>query len=592
MNNKYFSALILALIVSAAQAQNNNSNNSYEYGISANGKLKYTHDFKNFDYLNPQAPKNGSIVLSLGIGGLFDKFNPYSLKGDSAPAIDVLMFDTLCAPSLDETASVYGLIADGIKIFPAKNPNKIIFHINPLARFNNNDKIHASDVKFSFETLIKYGAPNFKFLYADIDMNNINTKISVDDSVIEFNLKPNKINNEMPLLLAGLPVFSSKWLANKGFEQLTFEQPISSGAYLIEDYKAGRNINYKLNPKYWAKNHPTRKGWFNFNTIRFEVYQDDVAKLEAFKAGAFDANIEYRAKNWASNYKGSLFDNGSLIKTNFKHSNGNGMQGFAFNLRKPIFADIKVRQALALAIDFNWMNKALFYGQYTRINSYFSNTKYAYNKNNNNDNNYIEQQFNLRQRLLKAQELLKQAGWTYKEGWLRNAKGEIFSFEILDSNGSLNRVISAYIRNLNKLGIAVSSKTVDASIYQKRLENFDFDMTTKKYGDSNYPGNEVMQRFSSTSADTTGSENIMGIKDIKIDALLAEITQAKNDSELLVAAKQLDKALIDGYYIIPHWYSDSHRVAYANHLKYPQMQTLPLYYDANSWIMGAWWSNK
>ncbi len=585
-------------VVNATRIIKKSNLENYNYGFAKYGTLKYDKNFKYFNYVNPKAPKQGVLTLSAG-NALFDKFNPFSLKGVSAPAISTLMFDTLGVASLDEDSSIYGLIADGIRI--NNNNNTINFHINPQAKFNNGDDIKAIDVKFSFDNLIKNGAPTFKFLYQDIDNASV-----IDDDTISFKLKHK--NPEMPLLLAALPVFSNKWLQGKSLDKITLEPPIASSVYLIDKYYQGRSISYKLNPNYWAINHPVRKGLFNFKSIHFENYQDDIAKLEALKSLNFDVNVEYRAKNWAKSYTGKAFTSGQLIKQEFINHNGNGMQGFAFNTRKELFNDVRIRKALSLALDFDWMNKQLFYNSYQRLNSYFSNTIYAsnpvitekekfyldkagFNLNEqiiNSINNNSNIKYSLRENLLAAQKLLQQAGWIYKNGSLRNDKNQVFSFEILEAQGGLSRVIAAYIRNLQKLGIQVTYKVLDPSIYQKRLENFDFDMVSVRYGDSNLPGNELIQRFSSKSANINGSDNIIGVNDKKIDNLLQFITSSTTKDSLIASTKALDRVLLNQYYIIPHWYTNKHRVAYRKSLHHHVK--LPLFYNAEDWVISTWWS--
>ncbi len=620
-NNLLALAVYIVGIFSKNVYSNTNNMLEYSYGFSNHSSLKYKKEFNSFDYVNVNAPKQGAVTLSAS--GLFDKFNPFSLKGEAAPAISFLMFDTLMVSSMDEEASIYGLIADGIKV--ENNGMNILFHINPNAQFSNKDKIIADDIKFSFETLFSYGTPAFKFLYADIERCSV-----INNQTISFKLKKN--NPEMPILLGGMPIFSPKWLNNKNpkeFSNLTFEQPIASGPYLIDNYYQGRNITYKINPNYWARNHPVRRGMFNFNKIHFETYQDDIAKLEAFKSGAFNVLVEYRAKNWVKSYNGKNFDNKSLIKEEFRHKNGNGMQGFVFNIRKSIFKDIKVREALTLALDFEWMNKQLFYNSYTRLNSYFTNTSYAatieinslekeylfkagLNQQDiekfklpntypsfksdigikNNDFEHKDKEFSalvLRNNLLKAQKLLKEAGWEYKNGALRNKQNKEFIFEILDYGGSLSRVIGAYARNLNKLGIEVKQRTVDAAIYQKRLEKFDFDMISVRFPDTNSPGNELIERFSSKSRNIQGSDNLIGVDNKVIDNILSYIISSKDQKELSASTRALDRILLNEFYIIPHWYSGVHRIGYSSFLQYYKTQ-FPLFYSAEPWIISTWWA--
>ncbi|HWT71079.1 MAG TPA: extracellular solute-binding protein, partial [Oxalicibacterium sp.] len=330
---------------------------------------KYPAGFTHFDYVNPDAPKGGDLYLANPDRRTsFDKFNPFSLKGVAAAGVANLMFETLAVGSSDEIATMYGLLADDMQLAPDRM--SMTFHLNPKAHFNNGDPVLAADVKYSFDTLIEKGAPQFKSIYAEVKRC-----VVIDERTVRFDFK--SLNHELPLIVGGTPVFSRKWAAGVSFDNIQLTPPIASGPYLIARYDTGRAITYQRDPHYWGTDLPTRKGMFNFAKIHYRFYKDDVARLEAFKAGEFDVVVEYSSKNWARSYTGPKFSDGRIIKRELKHSNGAGMQGFVMNLRRPQFQDPRVRQALGLALDFEWMNRQLFYGAYTRIYSFFNNSPMA-----------------------------------------------------------------------------------------------------------------------------------------------------------------------------------------------------------------------
>ncbi|KWH43652.1 extracellular solute-binding protein [Burkholderia stagnalis] len=577
------------------------------HAIAQYGEPKYPPGFKHFDYVNPDAPKGGTLVLANPSRlTSFDKFNPYTMRGNIAPGID-LLFESLATGSSDEPASAYGLLADDIAVAP--DGLSVTFHLNPRARFSNGDPVTAADVKHSFDMLkSKQAAPQYAAYFADIAR-----AVIVDPATVRFEFR--RRNRELPLIAGGVSVFSRKWgLRADGtripFDQLAFEQPIGSGPYLIERYDNGRNITYRRNPAYWGADLPVRVGTHNFERIVYKLYGDGVARLEAFKAGEYDVLVENIARNWVRRDVGKRFDSGELIKREFRQHNGAGMQGFMMNLRRPLFRDVRVRQALDLALDFEWLNRQLFYGGYTRLDSYFADTDLqatgmpgpgelalldplraqldpavfgpmVVQPNTNPPGS-------LRANLLKARALLAAAGWTYRDGALRNAKGEPFTFEILDDAGSaFEPVVIAYQRNLAKLGIDVKFRTADYALLQKRLDAFDYDMTTIRYLGVQVPGPEQLARYGSKFADEPGSSNVIGLKSPAVDALLAALGAAETREQLLDATHALDRVLMHGYYAIPQWYSTTHRVAYKRTLAYPQ--TLPLYYSAEDWVVSTWW---
>jgi microcin C transport system substrate-binding protein len=579
------------------------------YAIAQYGEPKYPADFRHFDYVNPHAPKGGTLVLANPSRlTSFDKFNPFTLRGNTAPGVD-LMFESLTTGSSDEVASAYGLLADDIVIAP--DGLSVTFHINPRARFSNGDPVTAEDVKFSLDTLKSpQAAPQFASIFGEITR-----AVVVDPSTIRFEF--HQRNRELPLLAGGMPVFSRKWgMKPDGtripFDQLAFEKPVASGPYLIDSYDNGRTITYRRDPNYWGAALPVRVGMNNFDRIVYKLYSDATARLEAFKAGEYDVLVEYVARNWVRRDVGKKFDSGELIKREFPQHNGTGMQGFVLNVRRPLFQDVRVRKALDLALDFQWLNRQLFFNQYSRIDSFFANTDLQAKGLPSAGELALLEPWraqldpavfgpppkqpdtdppgSLRANLLQARALLQQAGWTYRDGALRNAKGEPFQFEILDDSGSaaaMEPIVATFIRNLQKLGITATFRVADFAVYQKRLDAFEFDVTTIRMPDVQVPGSEQIERFGSKAADTQGSDNVIGVKSPAVDAVLNALVHAQTREQLIDATHALDRLLMHGYYVVPQWYSGTHRVAFRRGLAWPK--TLPLYYGAEGWVTSTWW---
>lgn len=579
------------------------------YAIAQYGEPKYPQGFAHFDYVNPAAPKGGTLVLANPDRlTSFDKFNPFTMRGNAAPGLG-MMLESLTTGSMDEVASAYGLLADDIRIAP--DALSVTFHINPRAHFSNGDPVTANDVKFSLDTLkSRQAAPSMQAYFSEIAR-----AVVVDPATIRFEFKSN--NRELPLIAGGMPVFSHKWGVRPdgtrlAFDQIAFEQPIGSGPYVIDRYSNGRTITYKLDPNYWGKDLPVRVGTNNFERITYKLYSDDVARLEAFKAGEYDALVENVSRNWVRRDVGKRFDSGELVKREFPQHNGTGMQGFVMNLRKPVFQDVRVRKALDLALDFQWLNRMLFYSQYRRLDSWFANTPLQPKGLPSPGELALLEPWrksldpavfgpppvqpvttppgSLRANLIEARQLLAQAGWTYRDGALRNAKGEPFEFEVLDDTAASSQwapIMAQYSQALARLGIRVNYRSVDFALYQKRLDAFDFDMTTIKFPDVQVPGAEQVDRFGSKAADESGSGNLIGVKSPAVDAILKALTQAQTLPQLLDATHALDRVLMHGYYVVPQWYSATHRVAYRKSLAYPP--TLPLYYGAGDWIISTWW---
>jgi microcin C transport system substrate-binding protein len=573
------------------------------------GDIKYPAGFDHFDYVNASAPKRGqlSLVAPL-IANNFDKFNPYTLKGTEPPGLDGLVFETLLVGTLDEPATAYGLLAQDVAVAPDRR--SVVFKLNPKARFHNGDPVLALDVKHSFDMLTsKAAAPQYTAYFS-----NVQAVVVLDERSIRFDFK--RPDPELPLIAGSLPVFSHKWGQVNGkakpFDEIVMDMPIASGPYRIGPINAGRDITYVRDKQYWGAELNVRKGQFNFDSITFRMFLDNVAAFEAFKAGEFDFIQSFISKDWVRQYKGRKFESGELIKQTLPHHNAVGFQGFIFNTRLPKFSDPRVRQAIDLAMDYEWMNRQLFYGIYKRLQSYFTNSDYEAKGLPEGDElallNALKDKLHpeilstpvpvppvttppssLRGNLLQARELLKQAGWTLQDGQLRNAKGERLSIEFLDNSPSMGRVVTPLIRNLEKLGIEANYRVVDYAVYEKRQKNFEFEAVSLATQGRLIPGAELFQTYHSSQAKVSGSGNLMGVSDPVVDALLERISAARTRPELAVAVRALDRVLRHGHYAVLHWYSNTHRVAYRGG-RFGQPAQPPLYYQPEAWVLGCWWS--
>ena len=392
------------------------------------------------------------------------------------------------------------------------------------------------------------------------------------------------------------------------FVSETMTIPVGSGPYVIASYSQGKSITYIRNPDYWAVNHPARKGMFNFDKIVVKYYKDQTVAVEAFKAGEFDTMQVNIAKQWVRDMSGPKFESGQIVKTLFPHHNNAGLQGFVMNSRRPVFSDRTVRRAIGMAFDFEWVNKSLFFSQYKRSDSFFSNSYLAaaglpseqelslldqfrtalpeevFNKPMGEKNSA---QSEIRTQLRAAAQLLKENGWLLQDGVLTNSEGVKLSFEIILANQSFERVMATFTRNLEKIGIAARYRTIDPALYADRINNFDFDMCVYVYGQSLSPGNEQRNFWHSESASQKGSRNLAGVSDKAVDYLVEEIIYAGNQQELTTASRALDRVLWYGYYLVPNWYTDSYRIAYHNRFNIPDH--IPTYYNYQQFQM-TWWS--
>ena len=592
---KSFKLLFWILLLIQSSLQIVSAASSMAMGYSP----KYQKDFSHFNYVNPDAKKGGKLVL-YGFG-TFDSLNPYILKGISVRGLGQLVFETLTEKSLDEPFSVYGLLADDIQL--AEDKLSVVYRINKKARFSDGSIVTANDVKYSVDLLLSEKShPQYRFYFADIKAVKVLGKYR-----IRFDFK--KVNPELHLIIGDLPIFSKKWVGKASFDKLTEAKPISSGPYIVDSFDLGKNVTYKRNPNYWAKDLPVRRGMFNYDEVVIKYYKDQTVALEAFKSGEFDFFAENHSKRWARDHNGPKYDSGEVVKKILTQKNNAGMQGFILNTRRELFKDKNVRRAITLAMDFEWSNKHLFYNQYTRCESFFSNSELAATGLPDGDelallNKYRKQlpaelftkewrapstkkPSSLRNNLRQASRLLKQAGWKVKNGQLINQEGKVFSFEVLLIQKGFERIIAPFARNLKRLGIEVNYRTVDASLYQRRIDKYDFDMVVSSFPASQSPGNELFSMFHSTAADKKGSRNLAGIKDPVVDALIEKIVSSDTRKDLVIATKALDRVLLFGEYMVPNWYINVHRVAYWTKFGIPK--NTPLYYDPDNWMIKSWW---
>jgi len=571
------------------------------HGLAWGAQPRYPPGFAHFDYVNPDAPRGGSVNLD-GFGS-FDKLNPFTLRGLAAAGVAALMFETLAEPSDDEPFSMYGLLAQDMEF--AADGLSITFRLHPAARFSDGEPVTAADVAHSFETLTgRQAHPRFRQYFGDVAR-----VVVVDPRTVRFEFK--RRNHELHMIIGmQLPVFSRAWGAGKRFDQVVRDPPIASGPYLIERADWGKSITFRRDPRHWAADLPVRRGMYNFDRITYKYFRDETARLEGFKAGEFDWIAENSAKNWARGHVGRRYQSGEILRREFRHSNAAGMQGFVFNTRRPQFADVRVRKALALAFDFEWMNRQVFYGQYVRSPSYFTNSEMQAEGLPGPDELAVLEPLrdvvdpavfgeppmppvttppeSLRGNLRRAIRLLAEAGWKVADdGRLRNARGEAFEFEVLSYSTALERIAVPWARNLEKLGIAARLRTTDPALYQKRGDEFDFDVLVHSYASSQTPGNELVERFTSHAADEKGSDNLAGVRDPAIDAVVQRLLASRTRAELLASARVLDRLLRHGWYLVPHFYAPAHRVAFRAKLAHPQR--LPLYYSASAWMLKTWW---
>ncbi len=559
----------------------------WRHGLSLFGELKYGPDFKHFDYVKPDAPKGGRVRL-FAIGS-FDSLNPFSFKGEAASIVGST-YDRLIKPSLDEPGSEYGLIAEAVA--RADDYSFVAYRLREQARFHDGKPITPEDVIFSMRALRK-AHPFYAFYYRDIDRVE-----QIGEREVRFAFKV-KGNRELPQITGQMPVLPRHWWTAPGgngkprsLERPLLEAPLGSAAYRVASFKPGEYVTLRRVEDYWAKDLPVNVGYDNFDEIHVIYFRDETVAFEAFKADEYDWREENNSKRWTTGYDFPAVRRGDVVLEKFYLKNSQGMQAFVFNLRRKKFADRRVRQAFNYAFDFEWTNRNLFYGQYTRTNSFFPNSELAakglprgrerkllqllagqipaeaLTKEYANPVNETPRQ--RRDNLRQAMRLLMQAGWKLDEkGVLRNAEGQPFTVEFLLVSPAFERVVLPYAENLKKLGIQVTVRTVDSAQYLRRVQNFDFDIIVASWGQSLSPGNEQRNYWGSAAAARPGSRNLAGIKDKAVDFLIDRIIYARSREELVAATRALDRVLLWNFYVVPMWHITYERTARWNRFGKP-----------------------
>ena len=589
-------SLLAAVFITPANAEPS-------HGIAAFDQLKYGQDFSHFDYVNPDAPKGGTLSL---IGSTvaynasfftFDTLNGYILKGNAPQGLR-LVFDTLMTPALDEEDSLYGLLAESVEL--ADDLSSATFHLRKDARFHDDTALTSADVVFSLEILQEQGHPLIRE-----NLRNL-TAIEAPDAHSVVLRLAGANPKDLAMFAAQLPIFSKAYYETHEFAATTLEPPLGSGPYRIGDFTAGRAITYERIDDYWGKDIAVNRGRWNFDNIRFEYFRDRTANFEAFKAGAYLFREEFTSKTWATEYDFPAVEDGRVLRLQLPDHRPSGAQGWFLNTRREKFSDPRVREALINAFDFEWTNRTLFYGLYTRTESFFENAPMKAEGSPSKSELQLlepwrgqlpEEVFGEpyrppvsdgsgrdRKLLRKAAALLDDAGWEITDGLRVNKDGEVLSVEFLIDQPTFERIIAPYIKNLELLGIEAKIRLVDSAQYQERRKSFDYDVVTQRFAFAPIPGVELRNFWSSASANTPGSYNLSGIADEVVDALTEVVLEAPTREEQITAARALDRVLRNGRYWIPHWYKASYALAFWNQFARPEIQ--PRF---GRGVIDTWW---
>ena len=565
------------------------------HGLSKYGDLKYPADFTHFEYTNPDAPKGGqAIQASLGT---YDNLNPFILKGVAAAGAGSI-YDTLTVSSGDEAFSVYGLIAETMEVPDDKR--WVIFNLRTEARWHDGVALTAEDVVWTFDTIKSKGHPFYKSYFAAVVKAEM-----LDTHKVKFHFSEGN-NGELPLVIGQLAILPKHFWEGRDFEKTTLDPLLGSGAYKIGKIDPGRSISYERVTDYWAQNLPVNKGINNIDVLGYDYYRDLTVALEALKSGDVDFRIEYISKNWKTAYDFPALEAGHVVKEEIPDQSTQRMQAFVLNSRKSKFSDARVREALGYAFDFEWMNKNLFYGAYQRINSYFQNSEFMATGLPEGDELEILEKYrdqlpasvfdtpytlpvndgsgNIRKQYRKALGLFKEAGWEVRDGKMTNlSSGEVMEIELVIAQPSVEKIGLAFRKTLERLGVELKVRVIDSSQYEKRVEDFDYDMLVLGWAQSDSPGNEQFDMWSSAAADEPGSRNYVGIKNPVIDELIKLIVDAPSRESLVSATKALDRVLLHNHYVIPQYFGPTYRVAYWNKFSRPEIA------PTKSLGFNTWW---
>jgi microcin C transport system substrate-binding protein len=576
------------------------------HGLSGFGDLKYPRDFRHFEYVDPNAPKGG--VFSETVTSrlynqnflTFNSLNSFILKGDAARGME-LTFATLMVPATDEPDAMYGLVARTVRI----SPDGLVyrFTLRPEARFHDGTRLTARDAAFSFDLLKEKGHPNIQQRLRE--MAGVE---ALDDQTLVVRFVEKRAR-DVPLFVAGLPIFSRAYYTAHNFDETSLETPLGSGAYKVGRFEPGRYIEYQRVADWWGAALPVSVGLNNFDTLRYEYYRDRDVGFEGFTAKSYLFREEFTSRTWATRYDFPAIRDGRVKRDDLPDDTPSGAQGWFINLRRPKFANPQLRLALNYAFDFEWTNKSLMYGSYLRTQSVFQNSDMMAKGPPGPEELVLlepwrgrvpDQVFGEpfeppvsdgsgqdRALLRKGSQILSDAGFPIKGGKRVNAKGEPITFEFLIDEPTFEPHHMPFIKNLRTLGIEATLRIVDPVQYRARVDDFDFDVTVDRFGFSTIPGDSLRVYFSSLAAATKGSQNLAGIADPAIDALIDKIIAAQTRAELVTAARALDRVIRSGYYWVPHWYKASHRVAYWDVFGHPP--TKPRY---SRGIPETWWYDR
>jgi len=589
--NKITLSLLLLLICSRSWANVNKS-----HAIALYDEPKYAADFQHFDYVNPDAPNGGT--LRTASKGTFDSFHLYIPKGN---AVSTGSIETLMVSSEDEPFTEYGLIAETMAW--SDDRSWVIFNLREQARWHDGKPITANDVIWSFEILTTRGDPQYRFYYGSVERLE-----KLGERRVKFYFKERN-NRELPLIVGQIPILPKHYWQTRDFDKTTLEPPLGSGPYRVADFEAGRFVVQERVGDYWGKDLPVKRGIDNFDRIRTDFYRDETAIRLALKSGDIDFRSENQAKAWSVDYQVPAVERGWLKQERVKHRMPTGMQGFVYNTRRSLFADPTVREALSYAFDFEWTNRNLFFSQYTRSQSYFSNSDLMAQGLPQGAELEVLDQFRdqlparvfttpyqvpvtngsgwSRENLLKADRLLKQAGWVVRDmKRVHSESGAPFRFEILLVSQAFERIVLPMVRNLERLGIDARIRLVDQTQYVNRMRSFDFDMMVFVWGQSENPGNEQRNYWTGKSAEQSGSRNLAGINDPVVDQLVERMIASASRAELVANARALDRVLLAGFYVIPNWHIPADRILYWDKFNRPKLEI------KSGVMIGRWWFDK
>jgi peptide/nickel transport system substrate-binding protein len=570
------------------------------HAIAMHGEPALPPDFAHFRYVNPAAPKGGRMVQS--VLGTFDSLNPLVVKGLAARSIRSYVIESLMTRNYDEPFTLYGLLAKTVDTDEARS--FVTFGLNPAARFSDGRLVTAADVVFSWQLLREHGRPNYRLYYSKVAKAE-----ALDERTVRFDLTGSG-DRELPLILALMPVLPKHALDPATFEETSFDKPVGSGPYIVSEVDPGRSVTFKRNPDYWGRNLSVNRGHWNFDEVRTDYYRDANTEFEAFKKGLIDVRAEADPGRWKTAYGFPAVRDGQVVKNVFQTQTPKELTAFVFNTRRPVFADPRVREAISLLLDFEWLNRSYFYGLYRRNAGYFDDSELS----------SIGRPADARERallapfpdavradvldgswrppvsdgsgrdrrlLVRALNLFRSAGYAVKNGKLQSAKtGKPLTFEILVTTRDQERLALAFQSSLRRAGVEARARMVDAVQYDRRRLTYDFDMIHNVWDQSLSPGNEQSFYWGSAAADQPGTRNYMGAKSAAIDAMIAALLRARGRADFVSAVRALDRTLISGRYVVPLFYRPGQWVARWTHIRHPVVTS------ASGYLPETWWSAR